>query len=177
MPETFPRPSGLGGPNSRAIGLLREEIERWLKAGPRAYADVVCAPRREATLRRRAKQAVTRHDSYSRPASQSPWCLSLSHSHGRYPQVLPRAEAKRCRYIQSQAPRICVWLIFDYDHSGGWCVADEVRLLTPTVTVINSENGMGTWLLGSLAPSRLGPENRDKPKRYLAAVERARVCR
>ena len=106
---------------------------------------------------------------------ERPWCSN--HSHGRYPRVLPKAEAGRYRYIQPQPPWVCVWLNFDYDRDDAWCAADEVELPAPTLTVINPENGHGHLAYGLAVPVLLGPENNDRPKRYIAAIERAMAVR
>ena len=106
---------------------------------------------------------------------ERPWCSN--HSHGRYPRVLPKAEAKRCRYIQPQPPWVRAWLIFDYDRDGAWCAADEAELPAPMLTVINPENGHGHLAYGLAVPVLLGPRNKHRPKHYLAAVERAMAVR
>ena len=81
---------------------------------------------------------------------ERPWCSN--HSHGRYPRVLPKADARRCRYIQPQPPWVRVWLNFDYDRDDAWCAADEVELPAPTLTVINPENGHGHLVYGLAVP-------------------------
>ena len=91
--------------------------------------------------------------------------------------MLPKAKARRCRYIQPQPPWVRAWLIFDYDRDGTWCAADEAELPAPTLTVINPDNGHGHLAYGLAAPVLLGPENSDRPKRYLAAIERAMAVR
>ena len=106
---------------------------------------------------------------------ERPWCSN--HSHGRYPRVLPKARARRCRYIQPQPPWVRAWLIFDYDRDGAWCAADEAGLPAPTLTVINPENGHGHLAFGLAVPVLLGPRNKHRPKHYLAAVERAMAVR
>ena len=120
--------------------------------------------------------SASRHDSYSTPGlPERPWCSN--HSHGRYPRVLPKADARRCRYIQPQPQWVRVWLNFDYDRDDAWCAADEVELPAPTLTVINPENGHGHLAYGLAVPVPLGPENKERLKRYLAAIERAIAVR
>ena len=77
---------------------------------------------------------------------ERPWCSNRSH--GRYPRVLPKLQARRYLYIQPQPPWLRVWLNFDYDRKDAWCAADEVGLPAPTLAVINPENGArasGLW--------------------------------
>ena len=74
-------------------------------------------------IRRRAKRQRVGTTAIRGQPARAPWCSN--HSHRRYPRVLPKAEAKRCRYIQPQPPWVRVWLIFDYDRDGAWCAADE----------------------------------------------------
>ena len=90
-------------------------------------------------IRRRAKRQRVGTTAIRGQPARAPWCSN--HSHGRYPRVLPKAEAKRCRYIQPQPPWVRVWLIFDYDRDGAWCAADEAGYRAGTLTVINPENG------------------------------------
>ena len=106
---------------------------------------------------------------------ERPWCSN--HSHGRYPRVLPKLRARRYLYIQPQPPWLRVWLNFDYDRKDAWCAADEVGLPAPTLAVINPENGHGHLAYGLAVPVLLGPENSGRPKRYLAAIERAMAVR
>ena len=91
--------------------------------------------------------------------------------------MLPKARARRCRYIQPPPPWVRVWLIFDYDRDGAWFAADDAGLPAPTFTVINPENGHGHLAFGLAVPVLLGPRNKHRPKRYLAAVERAMAVR
>ena len=69
------------------------------------------------------------------------------------------------------------WLVFDYDRSDAWCAADEAGLPAPTLIVINRANGHGHLAYGLAVPVLLGPENKEEPKRYVAAVERAMAVR
>ena len=93
--------------------------------------------------------------------------------------MLPKAKAKarRYRYIQPQPPWVCVWLNFDYDRDDAWCAADEVGLPAPTLTVISPGNGRGHLAYGLAVPVLLGPADKEAPKRYLAAIERAMAVR
>ena len=54
---------------------------------------------------------------------------------------------------------------------------DEAGLPAPTLTVINPDNGNGHLVVGLAVPVLPGQRNKDRPKRCLAAVERAIAVR
>ena len=97
---------------------------------------------------------------------ERPWCSNRSH--GRYPRVLPKLQARRYLYIQPQPPWLRVWLNFDYDRKDAWCAANEAGLPAPTLAVINPDHGHLAY--GLAVPVLLGPENSGRLKRYLAAL-------
>ena len=95
-----------------------------------------------------------------------PWCSD--DEHGAWPRVLTKRAAMRRRYIQPQPPWLRVWVVFDYDHDGAWCAADEAGLPVPTWAAINRQNGHGHLAYGIDTPVRLKRWNgRRGPANYL----------
>jgi len=87
--------------------------------------------------------------------------------------VRPSATATRKKYIQANPPWLRSWLIFDVDRSGAVLSWDDADLPEPFWTSQNPENGHAHLCYGLDAPVLLGHHDRQKPMRYLAAVESA----
>lgn len=87
--------------------------------------------------------------------------------------IRPLATATRKRYIQANPPWLRSWLIFDVDRPGAALAWDDAHLPEPFWTSQNPENGHAHLCYGLDAPVLLGHHDRQKPMRYLAAVEAA----
>ena len=93
-------------------------------------------------------------------------------------RILAKPAAMRRRHIQPQPPWVRVWLVFDYDRNYSWYAADEAGLPSPTITVVNRDNGHGHLLYGIDTPVRMEHwGGRRAPANYLADVERAMTVR
>lgn len=88
-------------------------------------------------------------------------------------QVRPQRTAAKKRYIQANPPWLRSWLIFDVDRPGAALAWDDCHLPEPIWTSMNRENGHAHLCWGLDAPVLLGHHDREKPMRYLAAVETA----
>jgi len=84
-----------------------------------------------------------------------------------------KTEALRCRYIQPNPPLAVAWLIFDVDYpaaSIGW---ETANLPEPTIIVVNPANAHAHLFYGLQTPVSTSPNAREKPKRYVEAIQRA----
>lgn len=81
--------------------------------------------------------------------------------------------ASRKRYIQANPPWLRSWLIFDIDRENAALAWDDAHLPEPFWTSQNPVNGHAHLCFGLDAPVLLGQHDRQKPMRYLAAVESA----
>jgi DNA-binding CsgD family transcriptional regulator len=88
-------------------------------------------------------------------------------------QVRPQRTATRKRYIQANPPWLRSWLIFDVDRPGAALAWDDAHLPEPIWTSQNRDNGHAHLCWGLDAPVLLGEHDREKPMRYLSAVEAA----
>jgi len=82
-------------------------------------------------------------------------------------------EALKQRHIQINPPSVRFWLAFDIDRrdaAGAW---DQADLPEPAWTAQNPENGHAHSVWGIEAPVLLDKPDRQKPVRYLAAIEQA----
>lgn len=87
--------------------------------------------------------------------------------------IRPSAGATRKRYIQANPPWLRSWLIFDIDREGAALAWDDAYLPEPFWTSQNPANGHAHLCYGLDAPVLLGHHDRQRPMRYLAAVETA----
>lgn len=87
--------------------------------------------------------------------------------------IRPSATATRKRYIQANPPWLRSWLIFDIDRAGAAVAWDDANLPEPFWTSQNPKNGHAHLCYGLDAPVLLGHHDRQRPMRYLAAVETA----
>ena len=87
--------------------------------------------------------------------------------------IRPSATAARKKYIQANPPWLRSWLIFDIDRPGAAVAWDDALLPEPFWTSQNPENGHAHLCYGLDAPVLLGHHDRQRPMRYLAAVEQA----
>lgn len=81
--------------------------------------------------------------------------------------------ASRARYVQVNPPWLRVWIICDVDRPGAAIAWDDVLLPEPAWTAMNPLNGHAHLSWGIEAPVLLGQHDRQRPMRYLAAVESA----
>lgn len=82
-------------------------------------------------------------------------------------------QAIRKKYIQVNPPWLRSWLIFDVDRENAAIAWDLANLPEPFWTSQNPANGHAHLCFGLDAPVLLGEHDRQKPMRYLAAVETA----
>lgn len=87
--------------------------------------------------------------------------------------IRPSITASRMRYIQANPPWLRSWLIFDVDRPGAALAWDDAHLPEPYWTSQNPENGHAHLCYGLDSPVLLGHHDRQRPMRYLAAVETA----
>jgi Replicase family len=87
--------------------------------------------------------------------------------------VRPRKTATQKRYIQANPPWLRSWLIFDIDRADAAVAWDDAHLPEPFWTSQNPKNGHAHLCYGLDAPVLLGHHDRQRPMRYLAAVETA----
>lgn len=87
--------------------------------------------------------------------------------------IRPSTTASRMRYIQANPPWLRSWLIFDVDRPGAALAWDDAHLPEPYWTSLNPENGHAHLCYGLDSPVLLGHHDRQRPMRYLAAVETA----
>lgn len=81
--------------------------------------------------------------------------------------------AARCKYIQANPPWLRSWLLFDVDRDDAGAAWIDADLPEPAWTAQNRLNGHAHIAYGLDAPVLLGQHDRDKPMRFLAAVESA----
>jgi len=82
-------------------------------------------------------------------------------------------EALKQQHIQINPPSVRFWLAFDIDRRDGAGAWDQADLPEPAWTAQNPENGHAHSVWGIEAPVLLDKPDRQKPVRYLAAVESA----
>ena len=82
-------------------------------------------------------------------------------------------QALKCRHLQINPPSIRFWLAFDIDDQSGAMAWDEAGLPEPAWTAQNPSNGHAHSVWGIEAPVLLDKPDRQKPVRYLAAIESA----
>ena len=85
--------------------------------------------------------------------------------------ITSRRRAMRRAYIQANPPWLRVFPVFDIDRPGAALAWEDADLPAPLWTAVNVENGHAHsgWALE--APVLLGDHDRQKPMRYLCAVE------
>jgi hypothetical protein len=77
-------------------------------------------------------------------------------------------------YIQANPPHLRVWSIYDIDRSGAALAWEDANLPCPSWIAVNLENLHGHLVWGLSAPVLVdSPDLRQKPLRYLCAVEAA----
>jgi hypothetical protein len=75
-------------------------------------------------------------------------------------------------YIQANPPHLRVWMIFDIDSEFAAFAWEDANLPPPTWIVVTTENGHAHIVWGLSAPVLVNsPDMRQKPLRYLCAVE------
>lgn len=88
-------------------------------------------------------------------------------------RVRPLRTALRMPYIQANPPRLRFWMIFDIDRPGGGLAWEEASLPAPAWGAISRDTGRAHLAWALSAPVLTGEGARDKPLRYLAAIESA----
>ncbi|MFP4147786.1 MAG: replication initiation protein [Halorhodospira sp.] len=81
--------------------------------------------------------------------------------------------ALRRRYIQANPPSLRFWMLFDVDRPGAAMAWDDAELPEPAWASVTPENGHAHLAWGIEAPVLLSDPDRQKPLRYLTAIERA----
>ncbi len=77
-------------------------------------------------------------------------------------------------YIQANPPHLRVWSIYDVDRSGAALAWDDAGLPPPSWAAANRQNGHAHLVWGLSAPVLVdSPDMRQRPLRYLCAVEAA----
>jgi hypothetical protein len=77
-------------------------------------------------------------------------------------------------YIQANPPHLRIWSIYDIDRPGAALAWEDARLPCPSWIAVNLENLHGHLVWGLSAPVLVdSPDLRQKPLRYLCAVEAA----
>jgi len=92
-------------------------------------------------------------------------------------QIRPANIATRRRYIQVNPPWLRAWIVMDVDRPGGALAWDDADLPLPAWSSMNPINGHAHLAWGIEAPVLLGQHDRQKPMRYLAAVESAMTAK
>ena len=92
-------------------------------------------------------------------------------------QIRPANMAARRRYIQANPPWLRAWIIMDVDRPGGALAWDDADLPLPAWSSANPANGHAHLAWGIEAPVLLGQHDRQRPMRYLAAVESAMTAK
>jgi hypothetical protein len=87
-------------------------------------------------------------------------------------RMSPERALKR-RHLQINPPSVRFWLAFDIDDQSGAVAWDGANLPEPAWTAQNPANGHAHSVWGIEAPVLLDKPDRQKPVRYLAAVESA----
>ena len=82
--------------------------------------------------------------------------------------------ALRQPYIQANPPHLRVWSIFDVDREGAALAWEDANLPPPAWSACNTENGHAHLVWGLSVPVLVdSPDMRQKPLKYLCAVEAA----
>lgn len=77
-------------------------------------------------------------------------------------------------YIQANPPHLRIWSIFDVDRAGAVLAWEDADLPPPSWTAMNMENAHAHLVWGLSVPVLVdSPDMRQKPLRYLCAVEAA----
>lgn len=77
-------------------------------------------------------------------------------------------------YIQANPPHLRVWSIYDVDRPGGAMAWEDAGLPPPAWAAVNRENAHAHLVYGLSAPVLVdSPDMRQRPLRYLCAVEAA----
>lgn len=87
--------------------------------------------------------------------------------------VRPLSSAMRRRYIQANPPALRLWMLFDVDRAGGAMAWDDAHLPEPAWVAMTPHNSHAHLSWGIEAPVLLDDPERQKPLRYLTAIERA----
>ena len=93
--------------------------------------------------------------------------------HGPGLHRMAQADALNRRHLQVNPPSVRFWLLFDVDKPTGALAWDEANLPEPAWTTQNLANGHAHSAWGIEAPVLLDKPERQKPVRYLAAIESA----
>jgi len=88
-------------------------------------------------------------------------------------QIRPANIATRRRYIQVNPPWLRSWIVMDVDRAGAVLAWDDADLPIPAWSSMNPVNRHAHLAWGIEAPVLLGQHDRQKPMRFLAAVESA----
>ena len=89
-------------------------------------------------------------------------------------QIRSLASALKKSYIQANPPHMRIWSIYDIDRAGGALAWEDACLPPPSWAAVNRENGHAHLVWGLTAPVLVdSPDMRQKPLRYLCAVEAA----
>jgi len=92
-------------------------------------------------------------------------------------QIRPRGTAIKKAYIQQNGPGILRWLVFDVDRPGAALAWEQGDLAPPNFVAVNRENAHA-HLAYLLSPGVCKTAAaREKPLRYVAAIERAMTMR
>jgi hypothetical protein len=92
-------------------------------------------------------------------------------------QIRPRGTAIKKAYIQQNGPGILRWLVFDVDRPGAALAWEQGDLAPPNFVAVNRENAHA-HLVYLLSPGVCKTAAaREKPLRYVAAIERAMTTR
>jgi hypothetical protein len=102
---------------------------------------------------------------------KKPWC---SDDLGTGVKVRNLKTALTRRYIQANPPWLRVWSIYDVDRPGATLLWESENLPPPSWATTNLKNGHAHLVWGLKAPVLVdGKDMRQKPLRYLCAVEAA----
>lgn len=102
---------------------------------------------------------------------RKPYCTDELDA-GIYPRSF--AHAIRKKYIQPNPPHLRIWSIHDLDYANAAFAWEDRGLPAPNWTAVNKDNGHAHLAYGLLVPVLVdSPNMRQKPLRYLCAVEHA----
>lgn len=85
-------------------------------------------------------------------------------------QIRPRATAKSKNYIQYNEPNTIRWLTYDCDYAGALDHIGQNQLPAPNIAAVNKKNGKSHLFYGLESPVCITDNGREKPKRFLQAV-------
>lgn len=106
---------------------------------------------------------------------RKPYCTDSFES-GIYPRTLVHASRKK--YIQANPPQLRVWSIYDIDYNDSGMAWEQCMLPEPSWTSMSRDTGRVHLAYGLSVPVLINGQNmRNKPLRYLAAVESAFTSR